>query len=69
MKKLISFNVLKANCAYLYLTNNECCNKYNDDKGCKSKNCPVWKKLETLPDKYIDGKPYWNIGGFREDRK
>ncbi len=32
----------------------------------------VWlneKELEEPPDKYIDGKPYWNIGGFREDRK
>ena len=27
------------------------------------------KELEKPPDEYIDGKPYWNIGGFREDRK
>lgn len=47
MKKLISFNVLKANCAYLYFAQNECCNKYNDKPDCNARNCPVWKKLQT----------------------
>ena len=71
MKKLISFKQLKNNCAWRYVTvtGDYYCNSKTNPYQCLQKNCPVWKRLETLPDKYIDGKPYWNIGGFREDRK
>lgn len=77
MHKLITFRTIKAICDRWYSTTGYENKKYlvgctdieshNDE--CCAKNCPVWKRLNEMPDKIIDGKPYWNIGGLRIGRK
>ena len=49
MKKLISFKTLKSVCCYEYQDENIksiCDHGGSGGKRCRSKNCPVWKKLK-----------------------
>ncbi len=47
--------------------NKKNCHKYQDGRClCDSHPCKVIEYRRTdKPDRIIDGKPYWNIGGFR----
>lgn len=49
MKKLISFKVLKSICGYGYPDGQrkyDCGHMDSETGKCRSRNCPVWKKLK-----------------------
>ena len=69
MKKLISFQQLKANCAWEIIQNRgtmyDCGYLSSDRVKCTARNCPVWKKLEIPIDRWW--KDLWaQYGNYKE---